>query len=1188
MRKTFAQLVAFVMISSTAFGQVGQTGQTGQTGQAGPGTGDKAAPIDGAKGKQVPGDAAQSGKKAGDPPAAPNGANPVGQNPGAPNQEIKDYSFDIPNQRTAPTQRNEQRITYFGYQFFARAREAIEGRRRAFASGYLGVTGTVSTGSDALTKTLSPNSPAAGTPTNTIVGNPLGQPTNLINPLTSIGAGKPPVVVIGQDKQPMVVPATPSQTPAVFPIPLPDPSVQQNPGTNQTSQSVQSIVNQVPSAEGAQKDFPSVDATKTFVGPDIMQFLNVLTPVPERYQLGPGDILELRIWSPTLEPENHSVKVDNLGGVILPAGDRVIVRGMTLGQAEETIRKRLIRKIVGVQITLSLKELRTIGVMITGESYAPGSYQMPSTTTFFNTLYASGGPTDNGTLRKILLKRNDGTTRKFDFYKFLIEGDASQDVPLQPGDVIFIPPAEARVTVKGEVNRSAIFELIGNETLRDAMKFAGGAKPTGISQRVSVESVQPGISRKLIDVSLLSNAKADNPILYSGDSVEVLSIRPTISNLVSIDGAVDQPNRYALYAGITVADLIDRARGLQEDAYMARADLFRTNPDNSFQLITIDLSKAVKRDPSQNVKLQVRDRLMIYSIRDVQFMGFRKVEVTGAVARPGTYTRADNMRVLDLLIQSGGTQPNAYLQQAYLQRKDNFDRLGPLVKLDIGKVLANDKNENVLLQDRDALTIFTAKEANFQSMQVVNIAGAVQKPMNYNRAQGMTVKDLIEVAGNILPTAYTQRAFLQRNNQDGTVGPLVLIDVNSALAGDPANNVPLKDHDTLNIYTREQAMSRPVPVVEVTGAVLAPGKFPRAENMKLSDLIQLAGGLKPDVSDRLEIAHSRTDIKAVPMSVGINSRSGNLDSNPMLEDGDIVVVHYRGDYLEKPTMIVVSGAVNRPGPIIIRGKNMRISDVIKDAGGLRPEAYPEGAEFTRSPQQLETAGQLQTSILISKLNDILSADEKKRLNAASDVEKIKAVTAATKGGSISVPGISPTPDTSNSNPAEAKGLEKLLAEDLVSPARKFTPEELTPLGNVSINLLNAIKRPGKAADDIFVAAGDTITIPERPSTVQVLGAVTQGRAVPFTDGANVEWYVNQSGGYTIDAAKDRIMIVRMGGGLIPANKVKGLWAGDIILVPSKVLAQRLGSGSGGQIDQIFRGITTSTLLILAVKKLIGI
>lgn len=857
-----------------------------------------------------------------------------------------------------------------------------------------------------------------------------------------------------------------------------------------------SVPYQMQPSSGTPFVLPSADALKNFVGPDAMLWMNVLAPAPERYQMGPGDVLTLRYWSDTLEPREVYLRVDPQGAIVIPMGGKTIARGQTLAQLEETVRKALSRVIRNVQVMLTLRELRTMTITIAGEAYAPGSYRMPAVATLFNALYACGGPNDNGSLRRIQLKRTDGSVHTFDFYRFLLYGDANQDVPLQPGDVIFIPPVEVQVSVSGEVHRPAIYELLPEERLRDAIGFAGGVKPSGVAQRVAVTSVRPGEARQLIDANLLASGEENNPPLYDGDSVEVYSIRPVFANIVTIDGAVDQPGNYALTQGMTVADLIERARGLLEDAYIDRADLFRTNPDNTQTLIPIPLAQALQRDPQANIPLQRRDRLVVYAIKDVEWMGDRRVQIKGAVQKQGTYYRADNMRVQDLLLQAGGVLPNAYIE----------------------------------------------------------------------------------------------RAFLQRRNPDGSYGPLLAIDLRKAMLNDPEHNVPLQDRDTLMVYTREQAQFTPENVVMIDGAVQSPGTYPRAENMRLADLIRLAGGPLPEAASRVEIAKSRKPVGTPPIEVSLEEAlRGSEVHNPLLEDGDVVTVRARGDFRLKPLTVYLRGAVREPGPYTLQAATERLSDIVKRAGGLLHTAYPQAARLLRRPDQVVSDLQKTLTGRILQVLKVVNEEEYRRALARSDVERVRFAAGLTQPP-VSVPaGASAlfgqaTPAGTSPSVERAAEAVSLLTRDLVSQARPLKDEDMLPAGNVRIDLVAAMQKPGSAAD-IEVRDGDIIYVPEKPTTVAVTGAVVVPSAVLYTPGKGVSYYVEHAGGFTADAARDRVLVIRATGEVLPARRVRAVDLGDIIFVPTKVMAERLRDRQA-EFDSAIRSITTGAIVFRLIETLV--
>jgi len=982
-------------------------------------------------------------------------------------QEVKPVSAN----HSAPAMSSEGRprqappLEKFGYSYFKQAREAIALRRLYFQMLLQGT----------LRSAQMPVQPPAEIPVAS------QQSAEEEKQSTAAPEARPTISTTS------AIPTGAGQQSATFAIPT---------GAGQQPPALPYIVYPylAPSAQGTPFVLPSADAMKNFVGPDVMLWMNVWTPAPERYQLGPGDVLTLRYWNETLEPREVTLRVDPQGALNLPMGGKIIARGQTLLQLEETVRRALSRVIRNVQVTLTLRELRTMTILVAGEAYAPGSYQVPAVATLFNALYACGGPNDKGSLRRIQLKRTDGSVHTFDFYRFLLSGDGSQDVPLQPGDVIFIPPVEVQVSVSGEVHRPAIYELLPQERLRDAIGFAGGVKPSGVAQRVAVTSVRPGEARQLIDANLLDDSDKNNPPLYDGDQVEVYSIRPVFANIVTIDGAVDQPGNYALTPGMTVADLVERARGLLEDAYTDRADLFRTNPDNTQTLIPVPLAQALQRAPEANIPLQRRDRLVIYAIKDVEWMGDRRVQVMGAVQKQGIYYRADNMRMQDLLLQAGG----------------------------------------------------------------------------------------------VLPNAYVERAFLQRRNPDGSYGPLLAIDLRKAMLNDPAHNVLLQDRDMLMVYTREQAQFTPENVVTIDGAVQSPGTYPRAENMRLADLIRLAGGPLPEAADRVEIAKARKPIGTPPTEVSLEEAlNGSETQNPLLEDGDVVTVRSRGDFRLKPLTVYLRGAVKEPGPYTLRAPTERLSDIVKRAGGLLDTAYPQAARLMRRPDQVVSDLQKTLTGRILQVLKIVNEEEYRRALARSDVERVRFAAgitqplvppgAATLLGQAAPTGASPSPERS----AETA---TLFTRDLVSQARPLKEEDLLPAGNVRIDLVTALQKPGSAAD-VEVRDGDIIYVPEKPTTVAVTGAVAVPSAVLHVAGKGVPYYVERAGGFTADAARDKVLIIRATGEVLPARRARTVELGDIIFVPTKVMAERLRDRQA-EFDAAIRSITTGAIVYQLIQALV--
>jgi protein involved in polysaccharide export with SLBB domain len=832
-------------------------------------------------------------------------------------------------------------------------------------------------------------------------------------------------------------------------------------------------------------DAGSVDAFREIADPLSSIFRRVMASPPANYQITPGDRLILRYWSPTQEPTQTTLSIDSTGGMTLPKGGRIVLRGLTVAQAEAAIHQRLRNVVKDAQVSLEIGELHSIRVTVTGESYYPGTYTVPATATAINLLLATGGPNDNGSLRRIEVRRAGKVVATLDVYQ-LLNGGTAQDAQLENDDILHVTARAVVVAVGGEVRRPALFELLENETLADALRYAGGVKASGVSQRVQVSTVTPGSARVLKDVDTAKLAAVRVP-LYDGDQVDVFSLRTELANKVTIEGAVDQPGDYELTTGMRVSDLIARARGLLNEAYPTRADLYRYNPDATETLIPIRLDRATAANPEDNPVLQRWDRLKIYSVADVAWAGRREVTVKGAIRNPGTYYRAENMRVKDLLLAAGGTTPEAYMNTA------------------------------VLLHQRP----------------------------------------------------------------DGTFR-YDYVDLVKAFAEDPQHNVPLEERDVLAVYRSEEARFAPERTVRILGDVVAPGTYPRGEQMRLSDLLRISGGRTAKAGDRAHVAHSRVNIGAEPTAVALDPVSGMPNPDPVLQDGDIVTIQGRGQYLDRAMVVTVEGAVNRPGPVILRGNNVRLSEVIKLAGGLKEEAYPEGLEFRRAPEMLASAGQKQTAMIVSQLNDLLNQSEYRRELGKSDIDRIKALGGVARdNAAVPVPGLGGLP-AAPSIPSSGS----LFQRDLVTPARTLGAAELTPLGNVIVDLAAAIRRPG-GQEDIVMTDGDRLVVPEKPTTVQVIGAVIRPNSIAWKPGAPVGFYVENSAGYAPDAAEDRVLVIRVNGGMIPARKVKQILPGDVILVPTKVLAAKLQTRNN-ELQGIVTSVTNSVLVFFFAKRLLGL
>ncbi|MCS7254753.1 MAG: SLBB domain-containing protein [Armatimonadota bacterium] len=678
-----------------------------------------------------------------------------------------------------------------------------------------------------------------------------------------------------------------------------------------------------------------------FANPNVL--LPPLTTVPPAYRIGVGDVIELRYWSPVMLPEVVNLEVDPEGNVQLPAGRKITAAGLTIREFENEARRTLGKLFVGIEVSARLAKLRSIQINVTGEVVRPGPYLMSPLSTVFNALAMAGGVSRRGSFRKIRLIRGGKVAKTIDFYDFLLKGDKSGDVPLEEGDVVHIPVVGPTVIVKGEVKRPAIYEIIGGERLRDIIELAGGVLPSAYLGRVRVHRIinnQRKLIQDILVSELFTNPKPEqNVLMQDGDEVVVLQVLPEKRRIVSISGAINRPGVYEWYEGMKVKDLIERAEGLPPDrAYKKRAEVFRDNGNGLRQIIAFDLEAALNGDGNANLELKERDEIIIYSFEQAKLTP--QVTIIGAVRRPGVYEYTEGLTLKDFIFRVGGALPNAYLKRAELKR-DNGNGVRQIIPIDLEALERGDGASNIPLMPRDEVVVYSYDEVRLPPQ--VQIRGAVRRPGTYEYTQGLTIKDLIFASGGTLPNAYLKRAELIRyvTNEQRILIP---IDLERVRDDDTSQNIPLQERDELIIYATDEVLL-PRQVV-VRGAVRRPGIFERDEGMRISDLIFRAGVLPQAYLKCAWLIREDADGKKRLITIDLEKAQQNDPAhNIFLQDRDELLI-YSIDDVFLPRIVKIIGQVRKPGEYA-RRENIRVTDLIIEAGGLTFDAYKKRAHLIR-------------------------------------------------------------------------------------------------------------------------------------------------------------------------------------------------------------------------------------------------
>lgn len=387
-------------------------------------------------------------------------------------------------------------------------------------------------------------------------------------------------------------------------------------------------------------------------------------PVTAGYVLGPDDELIITLWG--MVEDQFRVKVNRDGMANVPHIGSIRLVGYTLEEAKRALKASFDRYFANYSMSVTMGELRSITVYVTGDVRRPGAYTVSSFSTLVNALLSSGGPSASGSLRRIELKRGNKIVTTFDMYDLLLKGDKTKDVRLQPEDVIFVPPVGPLVGLAGTLRRPGVYELKGNTKLEELLSLAGGLSAQTFKGRVQYFQIQQNHYRSIFEGSL---AECSAKRLADGDVVRLFPVINTITT-VSVSGPVARPGVYGITPGKTrISELISFSGGILATA-SNRAELTRLTPTQNGPVTTriqIDLAAAMHGDPANDLPLQLNDYLLVQVIPDWDTQ--RMVKVTGEVMHPGTYAVIKGERISDLVRRCGGFTSRAGIRGARFTRK---------------------------------------------------------------------------------------------------------------------------------------------------------------------------------------------------------------------------------------------------------------------------------------------------------------------------------------------------------------------------------------------------------------------------------------------------------------------------------------------------------------------------------------
>ncbi len=634
-------------------------------------------------------------------------------------------------------------------------------------------------------------------------------------------------------------------------------------------------------------------------------------PVPPNYMLGPGDELVLILTGDV--QEIYSLPVTREGFVVIPNVGRVSVNGLTLEDLRDALYTYLGRVYSGVvrgpeattYFDVSISALRSNQVFVIGEVERPAAYELSSVSTALDALYQAGGPADRGSFRNIQIRRGGRVAATLDIYEYLTRGAATGDIQLDHGDVVFVPIRGTRVEVDGNVARPGVYELRQGEGLRALIELAGGVEPEADVRRIQIDRILPieergpGRQRTLFDVDIaaLQDSEGEFVPLETGDEIYVFAVSEERRNTVTIRGHVWTPGVFEFQPGMTVSDLIDKAGGLRDDAYLGRAQIIRLNPlDLSQRVVAVSLAGG------EGPELQEYDEVVVYSV--AEFRDRRFVTIHGAVQEPGVYEYRDEMTLRDLVMMAGGLRDDAYVLEAEVARIVEVpDATGDLtdvrrVSLDSTYVIAeavrnggggSDGGGAALAPDYELRrydNVFIRRRPGWELQRVVQLTGEVRFPGSYAlQRKDERLVELVERAGGLTPEAHASGVRFYRRQEISFQGEDTLSRVNfdyqQALEDrDSRYNLVLFDGDSIHIPEF-------VPTVRVDGAVLYPLSVMYEPRAGLDYYIASAGGYARDADK------GRTRVEYANGSVRTVGKFLFFSSKPQPQPGSRVFVPVR-------------------------------------------------------------------------------------------------------------------------------------------------------------------------------------------------------------------------------------------------------------------------------------------------------
>ena len=653
-----------------------------------------------------------------------------------------------------------------------------------------------------------------------------------------------------------------------------------------------------------------------------------------------------------------------------------------------------------------------------------------------------------------------------------------------------------RIYVVGEVEEPGAYDISSLSTPLNALVAAGGVTGKGSLRALKHFRGRQELERIDTYDLLLRGVTPDAKKLENGDTLMV----PPIGPQVTVTGMVRRPAIYELNDEKTLADVVGLAGGILPAAALRHVEVQRLEAHEKRTMLSLDLSPDSTTAPQLSTfKIQDGDEIHIFPIAQYNQ---DTIYLQGHVLRPGRYSYHEGMKLTDILQSYNEILPEPAAHYGEIIRLNPPDFRPSVVSFDLAAAM-KDASAAPKLEPLDTVRIFS--RFDFEPIPTVTVDGEVRSPGTYKTSGQATLKDAVYLAGGLSTEAALDTAQVFRVNLDGT-SKIFSVNLGEALNGNAADNILLQPRDRLLIH-RHTSLVEPS-IVEITGEVAKPGRYPYMENMHVEDLIRAAGGLKRSADSNLAdlTRYAAAGGPAEQLQVSLTSlRNGNASEDLPLRAGDVLAIRQVPGWKDIGAAVIVRGEVMHPSTYGIQ-PGERLSSVLERAGGFAKEAYPYGTVLMRRDvRELESKNRLE---LIERVKE-----ERVHIKALPEGDKDQ-----TQAKSTALAQVDAT-------------LTQLASNE--------------PIGRVVIHISSNVKDWKNTAADIPLREGDELVVPKKPSVVIVNGQVFNPTAINAQPGRSAKWYLSQAGGLTPVADKKAVFVIRADGSIISAkNNSSGWWSGD--------------------------------------------